>query len=139
MRSLADLQREIDAIRSERGFTKDPLRVYALLNEEIGEVAHELKKAWSPNYGAQRHEQLADELADCFVALCALASAHSIDLSAAVERKFFAKDGQRVWTSSSASRGSMTPARNLPPSNSAQEPTAPLAALGHAAAQGPSR
>lgn len=99
MRTLRDLQDAIAETRAARGFTRDPLRVYALLNEEVGEVARELKKAWSPNYGAQDRQTLAEELADCFVALCALASAHDIDLSEAVETKFFDKDGGREWAS----------------------------------------
>jgi NTP pyrophosphatase (non-canonical NTP hydrolase) len=84
---------------TSRGFTTESLRIFMLLNEEIGEVARELKKAWSPNYGAQDQHKLAEELADCLVVLCALASAHEIDLEAAVNAKFFEKDSERQWSS----------------------------------------
>ena len=99
MTDLAKLQRAIDDVRSQRGFTKDPVRIFTLLNEEIGEVARELKKDWSPNYGPPEPAKLAEELVDCLVALCALASAHGIDLESAVESKFFGKDGERKWAS----------------------------------------
>lgn len=99
MAELTELQRAIAQVRADRGFTNDPLRIFTLFNEEVGEAARELKKAWSPNYGAQEGAKLAEELADCFVALCALASAHDIDLSAAVENKFFETDEKRDWAS----------------------------------------
>lgn len=100
MADLAELQAEIVAERAARGFTTDPVRVLALLVEEIGEVARELKKTWSPNYDAFSADRLAPELADVFVLVCALASEHDIDLESAVRRKFFDHDSARPWRSS---------------------------------------
>ena len=39
---VKELQALITRTRKERGFTTDPLQLYALLNEEIGEIAGEL-------------------------------------------------------------------------------------------------
>lgn len=70
-----------------------------LLVEEVGEVASELKKTWSRNYPDMATQDLADELADVFVLVSALASAHDIDLGAAVADKFIEADGRRHWPS----------------------------------------
>ena len=43
MAELKDLQALVAKTRSERGFMRDPVRMYALLNEEIGEIGGELK------------------------------------------------------------------------------------------------
>ncbi|MGH9194594.1 MAG: MazG nucleotide pyrophosphohydrolase domain-containing protein [Acidimicrobiia bacterium] len=99
MTDLATLQQAIAEVRSQRGFTNDPLRIFTLLNEEIGEVAGELKKSWSPNYGPPDTAKLAEELVDCLVALCALASSKDIDLEAGLEEKFFGKGTNRKWAS----------------------------------------
>jgi hypothetical protein len=37
-----DLQDTICKIRQERGFVTDPLKIYILLTEEVGELAAEL-------------------------------------------------------------------------------------------------
>ena len=49
---MIELQREISQIRSERGFVMDPIKILVLLTEEVGEMASELKRLWSKNYGA---------------------------------------------------------------------------------------
>ena len=99
MPELSELQFAVAAQRRERGFTSDPARILVLLVEEIGEIARELKKTWSPNYGDLDVERLGDELADVFVLLSALASAYEIDLASAVQRKFFEADAERRWPS----------------------------------------
>ncbi len=66
----------------------------------MGEVAKELKRTWSANYDAFNQAQLADEIADVFVLLSALASTFEIDI--AVETKFFDKDGKRTWNMAEA-------------------------------------
>lgn len=101
MAELTELQRAIAQVRADRGFTNDPLRIFTLLNEEVGEVARELKKSWSPNYGPPDEERIANELADCLVALCALATVSGVDLEAALQAKFFVEDGARDWASAS--------------------------------------
>ena len=96
---MKDLQALILKIRSERGFTTDPIRMYALLNEEVGEVGGELKRTWSPNYDEFDPARLADELADTMVLTCALASEFNIDLESAIRSKFVSRDSGRVWAS----------------------------------------
>ena len=96
---LAELQRAIVAERRSRGFTTDPLQVFTLLVEEVGEVARELKRTWSPNYDDLTVERLAPELADILALLAALADGYGIDLATAVERKFFRADADRPWPS----------------------------------------
>ncbi|MEM7288192.1 MAG: MazG nucleotide pyrophosphohydrolase domain-containing protein [Actinomycetota bacterium] len=103
MDTLQELQRSIELTRAERGFTTDPVRLLCLLVEEVGEVAAEVKKTWSDNYPAPRQGDLADELADVFVVLSALASAFEVDLHDAVQSKFFDSDARRVWATSQRS------------------------------------
>jgi NTP pyrophosphatase (non-canonical NTP hydrolase) len=44
MAELHEIQNLVAKIRRERGFTMDPVRIFALLAEEVGEIASELKK-----------------------------------------------------------------------------------------------
>lgn len=74
-----------------------------LLVEEVGEVAAEIKKTWSPNYPDLTVDKLSEELADAFVLLSALASQFDIDLEQAMRSKFIGADGGRTWAS--AQRG----------------------------------
>lgn len=97
MASLPELQQSIESTRAERGFTTDPVRLLCLLIEEVGEVAAEVKKTWSDNYPALHNDDLADELADVFVLLSALASTFDVDLDDAVRAKFFDSDSHRTW------------------------------------------
>ena len=99
MADLQELQYLVSRVRRERGFTMDPLRIFALLNEEIGEVARELKHTWSLNYEAFSKEDLEDEMADVLVCLLALANQFDIDLEQALTRKLVHKDNQRHWKS----------------------------------------
>ncbi len=78
MAELKDLQSLVVKVRSERGFTTDPVRIYAL--------------HFDPS-------RLADELADSMVLLCALASEFDVDLETAVRSKFIAADSRRHWAS----------------------------------------
>ncbi len=96
-----ELQAKVVAARRERGFVTDPLKLHVLLTEEVGEVAGELKRLWSSNYPEFDRVRLEDEIADVFCALAALANEFDIDIEAAVERKFFAEDGQRTWVTAS--------------------------------------
>jgi NTP pyrophosphatase (non-canonical NTP hydrolase) len=99
MTQFSELQRRIVQIRAERGFVTDPLKIYILLTEEVGEVSSELQRLWSKNYDDFDTNRLADELADVFVLLTALANAFEIDLEEAVQTKFVEKDAQREWKS----------------------------------------
>jgi NTP pyrophosphatase (non-canonical NTP hydrolase) len=77
----------------------DPLKVFILLTEEIGEIACELKRTWSPNYAAFSKADLADELADVMVCVLALANRFEIDIGRALEEKLLHKDARRTWKS----------------------------------------
>lgn len=99
MTSLGELQREIAGLRRDRGFTSDAARILSLLIEELGEVAREVKKTWSPNYEPFDAQKLAPELADVFGLVAALASTFDIDLEAATRSKFFGLDQEREWRS----------------------------------------
>ena len=96
---MHELQSLVAKIRKERGFTMDPIRIFTLLNEEIGEVVKELKRTWSPNYDAFSKQNLKEELADVLVCLLALANQFEINLEQALIDKLAAKDSQRDWKS----------------------------------------
>ena len=104
MADLQELQNLVGKIRQERGFTMDPLRIFVLLNEEVGEVARELKRTWSPNYEAFSKRDLEDEIADVLVCLLALANQFGIDLEQALMEKLLHKDGRRNWKSAKAKK-----------------------------------
>ena len=99
MTDLQELQSLVSRIRQERGFTMDPLKIFILLNEEIGEVAAELKRTWSPNYEAFSKQDLKDELADVLVCLLALANQFEINLEEVLIEKLVDKDSRREWKS----------------------------------------
>lgn len=97
MTEVRELQDRIAAKRDARGFTTDPRELLCLLMEEVGEVASEVKKTWSPNYEDLDVEDLRDELADVYTVLSALATRFQVDLEQAVEQKFFGADDAREW------------------------------------------
>jgi NTP pyrophosphatase (non-canonical NTP hydrolase) len=99
MADLQELQTLVHEVRQARGFTMEPLQIFALLNEEIGEVATELKRTWSPNYDGFTKDALADEMADVLVCLLALANQFDIDLEQALVTKLVKKDSRREWKS----------------------------------------
>ena len=99
MTEIGDLQKAISIERVNRGFVTDPVKLQVLLTEEIGEMASEIKKLWSKNYGQFEQRRLEDEIADAFVLLAAMAEQFDIDIEQAVARKFFQKDGLREWKS----------------------------------------
>ncbi|MCZ6868401.1 MAG: hypothetical protein O7G84_02720 [Gammaproteobacteria bacterium] len=99
MKDLTDIQRRIVEVRKQRGFVTDPTKIQVLLTEEIGEISSELKRLWSKSYDEFNADRLAEEIADAFVLLSALASTFDIDLAQAVESKFFSKDSRRSWKS----------------------------------------
>ena len=74
MSDLTGLQSRVKAIRAERGFVTDPVKLLVLMAEEMGELARGLKGTWSPNYPAPDSARLADELADITVLALAMAS-----------------------------------------------------------------
>lgn len=96
MSELSALQERINRARMKRGSVTDPLQLQVLLIEEVGSISAELKFLWSTHYDAFDRLRLADELADTFVLLCAIADAFDIDLEQAVESKFFTQDPVQV-------------------------------------------
>ena len=97
MSDLADLQALIAETRAKRGFVTDPVKILVLLMEETGEVAAEIKRFWSDNYGEFNRDHLKEEIADVFVLVAALATRFDIDLEHAVVEKFIEKDSSRDW------------------------------------------
>lgn len=104
MTDLNKLQALVHEVRKERGFTMDPLKIFALLAEEMGEVAAELKRTWSANYQPFEAADLQDELADLTVLTLALANQFNIDLEAALREKLIGKDGKRHWKTAQEGR-----------------------------------
>ncbi|HEX6797024.1 MAG TPA: MazG nucleotide pyrophosphohydrolase domain-containing protein [Ktedonobacterales bacterium] len=97
--TLADLQRYVDAVCQERGWTKDtPSEKFMLFVEEVGELAKAMRKA-AGLYAEQakpRDMPLEEEFADVLSYLLDLANAYDIDL----ERAFRAKEQvnqSRTW------------------------------------------
>ena len=99
MSDLSELQQRIANTRKDRGFVNDPLKIQIMLTEEVGEISAELKRLWSENYDPFSKDRVANEIADTFVLLSALASEFEIDLAEAVETKFFKADSNRKWAS----------------------------------------
>ncbi len=99
MAELGDLQKAVSIARVNRGFVTDPIKLQLLLSEEIGEMASEIKKLWSKNYGEFDRDRLKDEIADAFVLLAAIADKFEVDIEQAVAEKFFKKDALREWKS----------------------------------------
>ena len=97
--TVAELQQLIREVRASRGFVTDPVKITLLMTEEVGEIAAELKRLWSPNYGAFEADRLREEIADVFVTLSALANVFDIDIGDAVREKFIEKDSSRTWES----------------------------------------
>jgi len=87
MADLKNLQARIVQKRKQRGFTDDPVRIFTLLSEEIGEIAGELKRTWSPNYPPFSRSDLQDEISDALVLLIALADHFDIDVEEAIEQQ----------------------------------------------------
>jgi len=90
------LQERIVATRMARGYTVDPLRLFMLLGEELGEIARELKRTWTTGEGTLDKARLGDEIADATVLLYALAAHFDVDLEQAIGEKFFRKDEERA-------------------------------------------
>ena len=65
MSELAELQKLISEIRTQRGFVTDPVKLQVLLSEEIGEIASEIKKLWSINYDDFDPNRLREESQMC--------------------------------------------------------------------------
>jgi len=104
MRTLADVQREIDQlIREEwKGGYWSPLASLARLTEEVGELAREINHRYGekPKKASEGQDSVAAEMADVLFILASLANSINVDLDAAfaeVMAKYQKRDAQR-WT-----------------------------------------
>lgn len=84
--TLAEFQTFIAELVEEKGWSKDPNEIFVLLNEEVGELAKELRRSWKKGMDGVR-PQAAAELADVFMYLADLANAFGVDLEQAVRDK----------------------------------------------------
>jgi len=97
-KALLSLQKKIGELRKKRGFTQDPERAMILLMEEVGEVAQQMKRLWSPNYDIYTKDALAEELADVQFVLLGLSDLLGIKLADALDKKT-KQDAERKWKS----------------------------------------
>ena len=96
--TLADLQRYVTELEGERGFSDQSARDKCLLlGEELGELFRAVRRAEGLKIDpASRVADVADELADCLIYLCAIANRYGIDLEVAFRAKE-AKNQKRTW------------------------------------------
>jgi NTP pyrophosphatase (non-canonical NTP hydrolase) len=105
MRTLADVQREIDHLIKEEWQSSywSPLSSLARLTEELGELAREINHTYGekPKKASEGEGSIAAEMADILFILASLANSINIDLDVAfaeVMAKYQKRDAQR-WTS----------------------------------------
>lgn len=90
---LNALVAHVEAKRRERGFDDQPAWLPAMLLEELGEVAKEVRRLWA---GKSTPARFADELLDCLQYLLRLAFTQGVDLEQAVRAKE-AHNATRTW------------------------------------------
>jgi NTP pyrophosphatase (non-canonical NTP hydrolase) len=96
---LADLQRYVAELERERGFESQSARDKCLLlGEELGELFRAVRRAEGLKVDPlSRPADIADELADCLIYLCAIANRYGIDLEGAFRTKELKNEG-RTWS-----------------------------------------
>ena len=102
MRTLADVQREIDQLIKEEwqsGYWS-PLASLARLTEEVGELAREINHTYGekPKKASEDQGSIAAEMADILFILDSLANSIDVDLDAAFEAvmaKYQKRDANR--------------------------------------------
>jgi NTP pyrophosphatase (non-canonical NTP hydrolase) len=97
--TLSDYQRYVAQLEDERGFAGQSARDKCLL---LGEEAGELFKAVRRAEGmlidrTSSFAEIADELADLLIYLCAIGNRYGIDLEAAFRNKETVNE-KRAWT-----------------------------------------
>ena len=95
---LADYQAYVVNLEAERGFDDQTARDKCLLlGEEIGELFKAVRKAEGLKVDASsRIGSIAEELADVFIYVCAIANRYDIDLETAFREKETINH-QRSW------------------------------------------
>jgi NTP pyrophosphatase (non-canonical NTP hydrolase) len=97
--TLAELQRYVTELEQERGFSDQSARDKCLLlGEELGELFRAVRRAEGLKVDpASRPAEVAEELADCLIYLCAIANRYGVDLEEAFRAKE-EKNVGRAWT-----------------------------------------
>lgn len=102
MRTLADIQQEIDQLIKEEWHSHywSPLSSLARLTEEVGELAREINHTYGekPKKASEGQGSIAAEMADILFILASLANSLDIDLDtafAAVMAKYQKRDAGR--------------------------------------------
>jgi NTP pyrophosphatase (non-canonical NTP hydrolase) len=102
MRTLRDIQREIDTLIKEewRSDYWAPLSSLARLTEEVGELARELNHTYGekPKKASEGEGSIATEIGDILFILASLANSTGVDLDGAFEgvmTKYRSRDEQR--------------------------------------------
>lgn len=95
---LSDFQRYVSELEQERGFaTQTTIDKCLLLGEEVGELFKAIRKSEGLLVDVNSDfSEIADELADIFIYLCAIANRKGIDLEEAFRSKE-EKNKQRKW------------------------------------------
>jgi len=78
---INDLTIRINSWFNEKGL-KDPIMQYAKLNEEVGEIAHELTR------GNKDNDEMKDAIGDTFVTLVGMAHHLGLDLSECINMAY---------------------------------------------------
>jgi NTP pyrophosphatase (non-canonical NTP hydrolase) len=88
--TLPDLQRYMDEVCKERGWTKDGYaEKFLLFTEEVGELAKAIRKTQGlyQERAKQKHLELEEEFADVLSYLLDLANYFQVDLETAFRKK----------------------------------------------------
>jgi len=104
---LQDIQRYVAELEVERGFNMQTARDKCLLlGEEVGELFRAVRRAEGLKVDpASRPAEVADELADCLIYLCAIANRYGVELEAAFRAKEKRNAG-RAWAAEPPPTGS---------------------------------
>ena len=97
--TLQDLQKYMDEVCKERGWTKDTYaEKFLLFSEEVGELAKAMRKATGlyQEKAKQKQIELTEEFADVLSYLLDLANYFSVDLEQAFREKEQINQN-RVW------------------------------------------
>ncbi len=97
--TLPELQRYVDEICIERGWTKDSYaEKFLLFTEEVGELAKAIRKTQGlyQEKARQKHVELEEEFADVLSYLLDLANCFQVDLEKAFREKEQV-NATRIW------------------------------------------
>lgn len=96
--TLADFQQYVIDLEEARGFSDQPvLEKCLMLGEEVGELFKAIRKVEGVKVDKNsKFGTIPEELADCFIFLCSIASKYGIDLEEAFREKEEVNK-KRVW------------------------------------------